>query len=329
MTLPRSPIDPLPARPGVFAQTLAAARLRRRRGVLTVSTSAGVVLALTCASFALGASMQRGPDARTTPAGQDSATTSGTPTPTPGSATPPAGPGASRGQQGRGHSAATQPGALAGSGGSTQRGNPSSYLRGRVVDASGVGVAGLYVLPSSGESSHFSTDGYVAARTDDDGYYRIGCPRGPVLISPWPVNALAGSAVGNWAPAFVGGGTFAAAAVPPCGGSVGTTVVVPGATLTGTLHVTADCPPEQTYDLEVRIGDDPAVTVLLGAHPAGATYTVTGLPAGSHTLAAGNHLTNLTLAAEQILTLDTTVDCAPEPPPTDSTDTPTGPASEP
>jgi hypothetical protein len=297
--------------------------------VLAVSTAAGVVLALTCASFALGASMQRDGGAHTTPAGQDSDTTSETPTPTSGAATPPTGPGASGGQQGRDHSAGTQPGGPAGPGVSTQRGNASNYLRGRVVDASRVGVAGLYVLPSSGESSHFSTDGYVAARTDDDGYYRIGCPRGPVLISPWPVNALAGSAVGNWAPAFVGGGTFAAAAVPPCGGSVGTTVVVPGATLTGTLHVTADCPPEQTYDLEVRIGDDPAVTVRLGALSAGAAYTVNGLPAGSHTLGAGNHLTNLTLAAEQILTLDTTVDCAPEPPPTDSTDTPTGPASEP
>ena len=329
MTPPRSPIAPLPARPGVFAKTLAEARLRRRRGVLTAAMSAGVVLALTCASFALGASMQRDRDARTTPAGQDSATTSGTPTPTPGSATPPAGPSASRGQQGRDHSAATQPGKLAGPGVATQRGNPGSYLRGRVVDASGVGVAGLYVLPSSAESSYFSTDGYVAARTDGDGYYRIGCPSGPVLISPWPVNTLAGSAVGNWAPAFVGGGTFAAAAVPPCGGSVGQTVVVPGATLTGTLHVTADCPPEQTFDLEIRIGDDPAMTVLLGAHPAGATYTVTGLPAGSHTLGAGDHLTSLTLAAEQSLTLDTTVDCAPEPPPTDSTDTPTGPPPEP
>ena len=329
MSLPRSPIDPLPARPGVFAQTLAAARLRRRRGVLTVATSAGVVLALTYASFALGASMQRDRGPHTTPAGQDSATTSRTPTPTPGSATPPAGPGASREQQGPDNSTGTQPGTPAGPGVNTQRGNPSSYLRGRVVDASGVGVAGLYVLPSSGESSRFSTDGYVAARTDGDGYYRIGCPRGPVLISPWPVNALVGRAVGNWAPAFVGGGTFEAAAVPPCGGSVGTTVVVPGATVTGTLHLTADCPPEQTLDLEVRIGDDEAMTVLLGARPADATYTVTGLPAGSHTLGAGNHLTSLTLTAEQILTLDTTVDCAPEPPPTDSTDTPTGPASEP
>jgi hypothetical protein len=324
MTPPRSPIAPLPARPGVFAQTLAAAKLRRRRGVLTAAMSAGVVLALTYASFALGASMQRDRGPHTTPAGQDSATTSGAPTPTtPGSATPPAGPGASRRQQGPDRSAGTQPGAPAGPGVNTQGGNPSSYLRGRVVDASGVGVAGLYVLPGSGESSHFSTDGYVAARSDGDGYYRIGCPRGPVLISPWPVNARIGSAVGNWAPAFVGGGTFAAAAVPACGGSVGTTVVVPGATLTGTLQVTADCPPEQTFDLEVRIA------VLLGARPAGATYTVTGLPAGSHTLGAGNHLTSLTLTAEQILTLDTTVDCAPEPPPTDSTDTPTGPASEP
>lgn len=329
MTLPRTPIDPLPARPGVFAQTLAAAKLRRRRGVLAVSTAVGVVLALTYASFAVGASMQRDRGAHTTPAGQDTATTSGTPTPTPDSATPSDGPSASHGQQGLGHSAGTQPVAPAGPGVNTQRSNPSSNLRGRVVDASGVGVAGLYVLPSSGESSHFSTDGYVAARTDGDGYYRIGCPRGPVLISSWPVNALVGSAVGNWAPAFVGGGTFAAAAVPPCRDSVGKTVVVPGATVSGTLHVTADCLPEQTFDLQVRIGDDPAMTVLLGARPAGGTYSVTGLPAGSHTLGAGNHLTSLTLTAEQILTLDTTVDCAPEPPPTDSTDTPTGPASEP
>jgi hypothetical protein len=329
MTAPRSPIQPLPARPGVFAQVFAAARLRRRRGVLTACTSAGVVLALTCASFALGASIQGDRDTRTTPAGQDSATTSGTPTPTPDSPTPSDGSSPSRGQQGRGHSAGTQPGAPDGPGASTQRGNPSSYLQGRVVDASADGVAGLYVQPSSGESSHFSTDGYVAARTDGDGYYRIGCPRGPVLISPWPVNALVGSAVGNWAPTFVGGGTFAAAAAPPCGGSVHQTVVVPGATVTGTLRATTDCPPEQTYNLEVRIGGDPAVTVLLGARTAGATYTITGIPAGSHTLGVGSHFTSLTVAAEQILTLDTTVDCAPESPPTDSTDTPTAPASGP
>jgi hypothetical protein len=208
MTPPRSPIDPLPARPGLFAQTLAAARLRRRRGVLTAATSAGVVLALTCASFALGASIQGDRDTRTTPAGQDSATTSETATPTPDSPTPSDGSSPSRGQQRRGHSAGTQPGAPAGPGATTQRGNATSFLQGRVVDASGVGIAGLYVLPSSGESSHFSTDGYVAARTDGDGYYRIGCPLGPVLISPWPVNALVDSAVGNWAPAFVGGGTF-------------------------------------------------------------------------------------------------------------------------
>ena len=329
MTLPRSPIDPLPARPGVFAQTLAAAKLRRRRGVLTAAMSAGVVLALTCASFALGASMQRDRNTHTTPAGQDSATTSETPTPTPDSTTPADGRSASSGKQAGGHSAGTQPGAPAGQEASPQRRHPSSYLHGRVVDASGVGVAGLYVLPSSGESSYFSTDGYVAARTDADGYYRIDCPRGPVLVSPWPVNAPVGSAVGNWAPTFLGGGTFEAAAVPPCGGSVHQTVVVPGATVTGTLRPNTDCPPEQTYDLELRIGEDPAVTVLLGTRTAGATYTVTGLPAGSHALGAGGNFTNLTLAAEQVLTLDTTVDCAPEPPPTDTTDTPTAPASEP
>lgn len=329
MTWSRSPIDPLPARPGVFTQILAAAKLRRRRSILTASTAAGVVLALTCASFALGASTQGSRDTRTTPAGQDSATTSDTPTPTPDSATSPDGPSGSRGKQDGGHSAGTPPGAPAGPGASTRRGNPSSHLQGRVVDTSGVGVAGLYVLPSSGESSHFSTDGYVAARTDGDGYYRIGCPRGPVLISPWPVNTLVGSAVGNWAPTFLGGGTFEAAAVPPCGGSVHQTVVVPGATVTGTLRATTGCPPEQTYNLELRIGEDPAVAVRLGARTDGATYMVTGLPAGSHTLGAGSHFTSLTLAADKILTLDTTVDCAPEPPPTDSTDTPTAPASEP
>ena len=117
--------------------------------------------------------------------------------------------------------------------------------------------------------------------------------------------------------------------MPPCGGSVHQTVVEPGATLTGTLRVAADCPAEQTYTFKVRLGDDPAVTILLGARAAGATYTVTGLPAGSHTLEAGDHLTSLTLAEEQSLTLDTTVDCAPEPPPTDPTDPSTGPASEP
>jgi hypothetical protein len=313
----------------VFAQILAAAELRRRRSILTASTAAGVVLALTCGSIALGASMQRSRDTRTTPAGQSSATTSETPTPTPDSATPSDGPSTSPGQQDGDRSAGTPPGAPAGPGASTQRGNPTGYLRGRVVDASGVGVAGLYVLPSSGESSHFSTDGYVAARTDGDGYYRIGCPRGPVLISPWPVNTLAGSAVGNWAPTFLGGGTFAAAAVPPCGGSVHQTVVVPGATVAGTLRATPGCPPERTYNLELRIGEDPAVAVRLGARSDGATYTVTGLPAGSHTLGAGSHFTSLTLAAEEILTLDTTVDCAPEPPPTDSTGTPTAPTTEP
>jgi hypothetical protein len=329
MTPPRSPIAPLPARRGVFAKTLAEAKLRRRRGVLTAAVSVGVVLALTSASFAVGASMHWDRDARTTPAGQDSVTTSGTPTPTPGFTTPPVGPRASPRKQGPGHSGGTQPGAPAGPGVATQRGNPSSYLQGRVVDATGVGVAGLYVLPSAGESAHFRTDGYVAARTDGDGYYRIGCPSGPVLIAAWPVNAPFDGAVGNWAPAFVGGGTFGAAAVPPCGGSVHQTVVEPGATLTGSLRVAADCPADQTYTLEVRIGDDPAVTVQLGARAAGATYTVTGLPAGSHTLEAGGQLTSLTLAEEQSLTLDTTLDCAPEPPPTDPTDTSTGPVSEP
>ena len=121
-------------------KTLAEAKLRRRRGVLTAAVSVGVVLALTCASFALGASMQRDRGAHTTPAVQHSATTSATPTPTSGAATPPAGSGASGGQQGRDHSAGTHSGAPAGPGVSTQRGNPSSYLRGRVVDASGVGV---------------------------------------------------------------------------------------------------------------------------------------------------------------------------------------------
>jgi hypothetical protein len=104
---------------------------------------------------------------------------------------------------------------------------------------------------------------------------------------------------------------------------------VPGATLSGTLHVNTACPPERTYDLELRVGEDPAVTVLLGARSAGTTYTITGLPAGSHALEAGDQLTNLTLAAEQSLTLDLTMDCAPVTPPTDSTGTPTQPASEP
>jgi hypothetical protein len=160
-----------------------------------------------------------------------------------------------------------------------------SWLRGQAVDADGNGIGGLYVLPGIRGQRTYSSDGRAPARTDARGYYRIACPRAPVLLATWRINySYAGQAAGGaWGATFVGS-PDGAPVVPQCDGPRYRTTLVPGATVTGQVVDKGPCVPGDNYHVALWLGENKDNRIFLAGLYSGSTFTFSGLPAGTHIL---------------------------------------------
>jgi hypothetical protein len=323
--LPRRRIEPLDPPPDSFDRVLSGARRRRRRHALVAASSTLVLVLVAAGSFALGSSLnvtQRINEAAN--GNDDNGPTSG---PTlAASRTPSSRP--SRHTQ-------TPAGGVQSSPTKT-----ISWLRGRAVDPNGQGIAGLYVLPGNPDHATFSSDGGVGARTDTNGYYKIACPRAPVLLATWQLDTdlQAVSTGGLWAATFVGGAKGSSdPVVPACGKKRVKTTLSHGASVHGTVHVQGDCSPGSTFPLWLWLDGKRTETVRLGGLQDGDAFSYAGLPAGTHTLGARGVKVSITFLAGSSVEHDATFTCGdntasgtPDPSPTPtSTPTPTESTSPP
>jgi hypothetical protein len=275
--LPRRPIEPLEPPPDSFNRVLGEARrVRRRRGL--VAASAMSVLAMVAAgSFALGASLkvthEIDPADHKTPAPQTSGSSRSHPAKSAGS------------HNGHSQSASTKKSVAA-----------SSWLSGRAVDATGTGIANLFVLAGLPGRS-FSSDGRVAGVTDASGYFRIHCPHAPVLLSTWQLNRdyYVADVGAQWAATFVGdaGGH----SIPKCDGPSYTTTLAQGATVTGRIVESGPCVPGDRYDLWLWLGGNRSNAIRLHGLDDAVGYRISGLPPGTHIIGVRHQIRSVLVTA--------------------------------
>jgi hypothetical protein len=287
--LPRRHIEPLAPAPESFDKVFASARRRRRRKL--AAASATMVLALVAAgSFALGASLHV--SHRLDPAGHSTGDTSrsaGLPQPTPPAATP------------------SKP---SGSANANTNSAPITWLHGRAVDASGDGIAGLWVQPGRADQPTFISGGQAPVRTDARGYFKIVCPHAPVLLSTWLINHDYGdnTAGKTWGATFVGS-TNGAQVAPKCGPATVKTTLSVGATVTGQMVAYGTCVPDDAYDIWLWIGGNHDTTIRLAAVHDRDTFTYSGLPAGTYTLGVRHQRKPVPVASGAAVQADADYQC--------------------
>lgn len=276
--LPRRHIEPIDPPRDSFDRVLTSARRRRRHTALVVTSSTLAVALVAAGSFALGSSLNATANLENAAHRTPTAGPSSTPSPSRSGhhkvkRTPPSQP---------------NPGAA----------ETIIWLRGRVVDPLGNGIAGLFVLPGSPGHLTFTPSGVRASTTDRDGNYAIPCPRAPVLLSTWQLNSnlQAKATGGTWASTFVEG-SATKPVVPSCGTTLHKTTLDVGASLHGTVEVTGDCAPGTTFPVWVWLNGDRSKSVRLIGLRDGETFTFDGLPAGTHTLGANGVKTSIPFAA--------------------------------
>jgi hypothetical protein len=299
--LPRRPIDPLDPPPGSFDRVLSDARARRRRRGLVVSSSAAVLAVVASSAFVLGSSLGVRDRLISTVSGASSDSPTVTSS-TQASHTPSS-------KRSKSHGTKT-----AGASGSVVQ--PSvSYLRGRAVDPEGNPLGGLYVQPGAAGHVTYDSSGYIAARTDENGYFVIGCTRSPVLLASWRLDHAIDSKAteGHWAATFVGGSNTNPV-VPSCGTTVHRVVMYPGATVTGTVHAADACAADSTFPLWLWLDGDRDTSVRLRGLREGDTFTFSGLPAGNHVLGASGETHGLSVPFGGEVHQDATFSCRDEQP---------------
>jgi hypothetical protein len=190
-------------------------------------------------------------------------------------------------------------------------------VRGRVVNAKGEPLPGLYVYPGVNSESGFVPTGLAV--TDAQGEYSIPCNGGPVLITPWLLNQQRGATVE---------GTYGARLVDPpgCGQKDLTTTMTTGAAVEGTIHAPSGC---AVTELRVWlwVKGSRAASIRLGELSAGGSYRISGLPSGTSVFGDHGRLTPVTLTAGETTQQDLDLSCpdlsTPLPTPTPTTPTPT------
>lgn len=194
---------------------------------------------------------------------------------------------------------------------------------GRVVDAAGTAVAGLYVYSGTRSSKGFQPSGGALAVTDPDGHYVVPCLGGPLLLTPWPLGTpLVAAAEAAWSATFVRHPVCRTPATAAAGGGRGVaaqvTTVTAGLELTGVVNTDTECPGAE-LSLALRLDADAATVVRLAGLHAGDTYRIAGLPRGTHVLRAPGRSTTIVFDTEAMVQ-DVTLSC---PPPTTASETPT------
>jgi hypothetical protein len=262
--LPRRPIEPLVPAPDSFDRVLATARRRRRKRGLIAASSTMVVVLVAAGSFALGASLHA--TNRFDPANHSKGDNSRSPEIPQPTRSPSKSPKSSRSGDAKTNSASI------------------IWLHGRAIDASGNGIAGLYVQPGRPSQRTFSSGGVAGTTTDSRGYFKVVCPHAPVLLSTWQVNKnYAESTVGGRLAATFVGSTNGEQVVPTCDSRT-VTILSAGATVTGQVVAYGPCIPDDVYDVWLWLGGDHDTTIRLAALHNGDTFSYSGLPAGTHIL---------------------------------------------
>lgn len=310
---PRHDIPPLDPPPGQFDVVLRRAHERRQRHVARALAVTAVLVAGMAGGLTLDQPMATVPDALRAAGNQiglggqsdveRSAEAADAASRTPGQPAAAAGPAPT----------AETPAAAP----SDPPRDPVLVVAGKAVGAAGQPASGLFVYPGVPGADGFVPAAEPAGRTAEDGTFSLPCTRTPVLLTPWRLNAPAGSSAAGatWAATFVGGATDVDHALAaPCtrGGRTSTTVVRAGSTLTGTVTIGPGCDTPTTA-LTVRLLDDPGLGIRVERLGDGDTYRVGGLPAGRHSVAAAGAPGAVVAVDGQTVVHDVAVSCAAVP----------------
>lgn len=307
--MPRRRIEPLPPPPEAFETVLHRARARRYRRLSTVAAVTGVFLAGLWGGLAMAGGVAGVQNTVVDFANKTSDLVKAdqpteSPTTSPAKVVPPtAGPSTSA------------PVTTSASPTDTSHAR-MAMLRGLVVDRDGAPVVGMFVYTGTRSGSSFIPRATPSAVTNDQGRYAVPCTDDPVLLTPWTLNESRAAATGRWAATYV--------TSPKCSTAVASTVteVLPAASVEG--HVTTDTGCADTdFSLWLWLNGNRPTAVQLGNLNEGDSFTISGLPAGTHVLGARGRHIPVSVKSGGHVTQNVTFSCPKEP-----TGTPTVTPSE-
>ena len=292
---PRRRPEPLPPPPGAFDMVLQRARTRRYRRLSTVAAVSGVFLAGLWGGLAMAGGVTGVQDTVVGFANNASDLVKAdppteSPTTSSNAVVPPTGDHSTSAP------ATTSPSP-------TDTGHARmAMVRGLVVDSDGAPVVGMFVYTGTRTGSSFIPHSTPSAVTNDQGRYAVPCTSNPVLLTPWTLNESRAAATGQWAATYV--------TSPKCSTEVASTVteVLPSASVEGHVKTDKGCA-DSDFSLWLWLNGNRPTAVQLGNLNEGDAYTISGLPEGSHVLAAvGRHIP-VTLKAGGHVTQDVTFAC--------------------
>jgi hypothetical protein len=306
---PRRRPEPLPPPPEAFETVLHRARARRHRRLTTVAAVTGVFLAGLWGGLAMAGGVAGVQDTVVSFANQASdLVKAGEPTETPTKSSakvvpPTAGPSTSA--------------PVTTTASPTETGHARmAMVRGLVVDSDGAPVVGMFVYTGTRSGSSFIPRATPAAVTNDQGRYAVPCTHDPVLLTPWTLNESRAAATGRWAATYV--------TSPKCSTAVASTVteVLPSASVEGHVNTDKGCA-DSDFSLRLWLNGNRPTAVQLGNLNEGDAFTISGLPEGTHVLAARGRHIRVSVKSGGHVTQNVTFSCPDEP-----TGTPTVTPSE-
>jgi hypothetical protein len=181
-----------------------------------------------------------------------------------------------------------------------------AMLRGLVVDGDGAPVVGMFVYTGTRSGSSFIPHATPSAVTNDQGRYAVPCTNDPVLLTPWTLNESRAAATGRWAATYV--------TSPKCSTMVASTVteVKPSASVTGHVSTDKGCL-DSDFSVWLWLDGNRPTAVQLGNLNEGDDFTFSGLPAGTHVLAARGRHIPVTVKVGGHVTQNVTFSCPDEP----------------
>ena len=309
--VPRKRIEPLAPPAGQFDRVMSEARYRRHRRAMALLTVSFVFVAGLGGGLALGRDVPERivQAAAEVVRGGPTTSAAGEPSETATSAT-----GSANASQASTKGTPQQQAPIATKLSDPPRGKLS--YRGRAVGPAGQPAAGLYVYVGVPGETGFVPSGDHIGFTAKDGSFSMSCPKAPVLLAPWPINAEAKAKARNvdWGATFVGGASQALLASDvPCTRNpdrIDETTVLRGAAVEGNVSMPAGCR-DAELGLWVWIGNDREFHVNVQELEDGDTYRVSGLPAGEHTIGANGEHYRVRVGATGTVRQDVLFACDP------------------
>ena len=196
---------------------------------------------------------------------------------------------------------------------------------GRVVDAAGDAVAGMYVYTDTTPGPGFAPSEVAADVTDARGRYDVACTSGPLLLTSWPLNTPVGdTADGSAAATEV---RRPGCVTPDSPRRTVRTTVATGSTVTGVVRTDASCA-DAEFTLRLRLRGEKAAVVVLSGLQDGDTYRVSGLSDGTHVLGIDGVRTAVAVSTTP-LERDVTFTCPAGPEPSETPSPTPTPSPEP